>query len=178
VLLEGDDQAKLGGSQPGGHQGGPLRFGNDGRLYVPLGEQTAGEPSQRLDTLQGKILRLNADGSIPEDNPFFARPTGKYRPTWAYGARNPFGLAVQRETGRMFFTDVGQSSFEEVNELVRGANYAWPRFEGYSTNVGFKSPLYAYPPVLGRSVCGAAFYPVNPSQSLNRSSVKPAAAST
>src|SRR5262249_46334304 len=66
ILIEGDDQAKLGGFQPGGHQGGPLCFGSDGKLYVGLGEQTAGEPSQRIDTLQGKILRLNPDGSIPE----------------------------------------------------------------------------------------------------------------
>lgn len=159
VLFEGDDQGKLGGTQVGAHQGGPLRFGNDGKLYVALGEQTAGEPSQRLDTLLGKILRLNADGSIPEDNPFFDKTVGKYRAIWAYGVRNPFGLATQRESGRMFFTDVGQSSFEEVNELTRGANYGWPRFEGYSTNAGFKSPLYAYPPVIGRSICGAAFYP-------------------
>jgi len=71
VLLEGDDQSKLGGFQPAGHQGGPLRFGNDGKIYVAIGEQRAGEPSQKLDTFQGKILRLNSDGSIPEDNPFF-----------------------------------------------------------------------------------------------------------
>jgi glucose/arabinose dehydrogenase len=159
VMLEGDDQAKLGGFQPGGHQGGPLRFGPDGKLYVGLGEQTAGEPSQRLDTLQGKILRFNADGSIPEDNPFFTQTTGKYRAIWAYGIRNPFGLAVQSETGRMFFTDVGGSAFEEVNELARGANYGWPNAEGPSTNASFRSPLYAYPPVLGRSVCGGVFYP-------------------
>src|SRR5262249_51808910 len=120
ILFEGDDQSKLGGSQPAGHQGGPLCFGPDGKLYVGLGEQTAGEPSQKLDTLQGKILRLDPDGAIPPDNPFFATASGKYRSIWAYGIRNPFGLALQRETGRMFFTDVGNSSFEEVNELVRG----------------------------------------------------------
>src|SRR5262249_41037418 len=105
VLLEGDDQSTLGGSQPAGHQGGPLCFGADGKLYIALGEQTAGEPSQRLDTLQGKILRLNPDGSIPPDNPFLARTTGKYGAIWALGIRNPFGLALQRETGRLFFTD-------------------------------------------------------------------------
>jgi glucose/arabinose dehydrogenase len=159
VLLEGDDQAKLGGFQPAGHQGGPLRFGHDGKLYVSLGEQTAGEPAQNLDTLQGKILRLNPDGSIPEDNPYFRKTTGKYRAIWALGVRNAFGLAVQPKTGRMFFTDVGGSAFEEVNELVRGANYGWPRAEGDSTNAEFRTPLFAYPPVVGRSVCGGAFYP-------------------
>jgi len=65
VLLEGDDQKRFGGSQPGGHQGGPIRFGPDGKLYVALGEQTAGNPSQSLEALQGKILRLNPDGRIP-----------------------------------------------------------------------------------------------------------------
>jgi glucose/arabinose dehydrogenase len=100
ILFEGDDQAKLGGHQPAGHQGGPLRFGPDGTLYIGLGEQTARDPSQRLDTLQGKILRLNADGTIPEDNPFYGTATGKYRAIWAYGIRNPFGMAFQPETGR------------------------------------------------------------------------------
>lgn len=159
VLLEGDDQAELGGKIPHGHQGGPLRFGNDGKLYAGIGEQTAETPAQRLDTLQGKILRINADGGIPEDNPFFTRAGGKYRAIWAYGVRNPFGLAVQRETGRMFFTDVGGSAWEEVNELARGANYGWPKSEGHTGDPAFKSPLHAYPPVIGRSVTGGTFYP-------------------
>jgi len=159
VLLKGDDQRTLGGNVPHGHQGGPICFGADGKLYLTFGEQTAGEPAQSLATLQGKILRLNPDGSIPQNNPFFTRTTGKYRAIWAYGVRNSFGLAMQRETGRMFFTDVGGSAFEEVNELVRGANYGWPHAEGFSTNPAFKNPLHAYPPALGRSVVGAAFYP-------------------
>lgn len=159
ILLEGDDQAKLGGFQPAGHQGGALRFGADGKLYIGLGEQTAGEPSQHLDTLQGKILRLNPDGSFPADNPFYTQVTGKYRAICALGVRNPFGLATQPETGRMFFTDVGGSAFEEVNELVPGANYGWPRAEGFSTNAAFRNPLHAYPPVVGRSICGGVFYP-------------------
>src|SRR5262245_9830253 len=65
VLLEGDDQSKMGGSVPAGHQGGCLKFGPDGKLYVAIGEQTAGMPSQKLDTLLGKILRINEDGTIP-----------------------------------------------------------------------------------------------------------------
>ncbi|HSI11888.1 MAG TPA: PQQ-dependent sugar dehydrogenase, partial [Chthoniobacter sp.] len=159
ILLEGDDQSKLGGFQPAGHQGGPLRFGPDGKLYIALGEQTARGPSQQLDTLQGKILRINPDGSIPEDNPFYARSTGKYRAIWAYGIRNPFGLAFQPETGRCFATDVGESSWEEVDEILKGANYGWPLAEGVSTNPAFQNPLHTYPPVIGRSIVGAAFYP-------------------
>lgn len=161
VLLEGDDQAALGGNVPAGHQGGPLRFGNDGKLYIGIGEQTAGAPSQQLGTFQGKILRINPDGSIPRDNPFWNEAAGKYRAIWAYGVRNPFGLAMQRETGRIFFTDVGGSAFEEVNELIGGANYGWPRAEGYSKDPELKSPLYAYPPVVGSSICGGTFYPLH-----------------
>jgi glucose/arabinose dehydrogenase len=162
ILLEGDDQSKLGGHLPAGHQGGPLRFGPDGKLYIGLGEQTARDPSQRLDTLQGKILRINADGSIPEDNPFYTKTTGKYRAIWAYGLRNPFGLAFQPGTGRCFVTDVGESSWEEVDEILKGANYGWPQAEGMSTNPAFQNPLHTYPPVIGRCITGAAFYPRAP----------------
>ncbi len=157
VLFEGDDQATLGGSVPAGHQGGPIRFGPDGQLYIGLGEQTAGGPSQRLDTLQGKILRLEPDGSIPRDNPFFTTAAGKYRAIFAYGIRNPFGLAVQPGTGRMFFTDVGASAFEEVNDLVAGANYGWPLAEGFSTNRLFRQPLLAYSPMVGQCIVGGMF---------------------
>jgi glucose/arabinose dehydrogenase len=163
ILLEGEDQKKFPGPQIGGHQGGPLRFGPDGKLYVSLGEQTAGAPAQSPAHLQGKILRLNADGSIPEDNPFYGQTTGKYRAIWALGLRNTFGLAFQPETGRLFGTDVGQTGWEEVNEIVRGANYGWPEAEGFSTNPDFKNPLHAYPPAIGRSVVGAAFAPRAPS---------------
>jgi glucose/arabinose dehydrogenase len=162
VLLKGDDQGTLGGKVPHGHQGGPLRFGPDGRLYIGLGEQTAGEPAQLLTTLQGKILRLNPDGTIPADNPFYTLTTGKYRAIWATGIRNPFGLAFQPETGRLFESDVGQSSWEEVNDIVRGANYGWPQAEGMSTNAAFTNPLHVYPPAIGRSIVGAAFYPKFP----------------
>jgi glucose/arabinose dehydrogenase len=161
ILLEGDDQAKLGGSVPAGHQGGALRFDSDGRLYLSIGEQTAGEPSQRLDTLQGKILRLNRDGSIPADNPFFNETAAKYRSIYARGVRNSFGISAQPKAdgGRMFFTDVGGSAFEEVNELKSGANYGWPRVEGFSTNAAFVNPLHAYPPMTGQSIVGGAFVP-------------------
>jgi glucose/arabinose dehydrogenase len=161
VLLEGDDQANLGGSLPAGHQGGALRFGSDGKLYVSIGEQTAGEPAQRLDTLQGKVLRVNADGSIPEDNPFFTQTTGKYRAIYVRGVRNSFGLSAQPKDdgGRMFFTDVGGSAFEEINELKPGANYGWPRAEGLSTNAAFTNPLHAYPPMVGQSIVGGLWMP-------------------
>lgn len=162
ILLEGDDQSRVTSKQPAGHQGGPLRFGPDGKLYVAIGEQAAGQPAQQPDRLLGKILRLNPDGTIPTDNPFYTQTTGKYRAIWALGLRNPFGLAFQPETGRLFATDVGLSAFEEVNEIVRGANYGWPEAEGMSTHPVFKNPLHAYPPAIGRSIVGGAFYPRDP----------------
>lgn len=162
ILLEGDDQTLVARRQPAGHQGGPLRFGPDGKLYVALGEQSAERLSQSLEHLQGKILRLNRDGTIPADNPFFTRTTGKYRAIWAYGLRNPFGLAFQTETRRLFATDVGLTSWEEVNEIIPGANYGWPLAEGMSDDPSFRNPLHAYPPAIGRSIVGAAFCPRSP----------------
>tara|TARA_R110002049_G_scaffold4601_1_gene31704 strand:- start:101455 stop:105051 length:3597 start_codon:yes stop_codon:yes gene_type:complete len=128
VLLVGDDQTKLGGKVPAGHQGGALHFGNDAKLYVGIGEQTAGEPSQRLDTLQGKILRINADGSIPADNPFVNQTKGKYQSIWARGARNPFTFAIRNSDGLMLINDVGGEQ-EEINVGRAGANYGWPTVE-------------------------------------------------
>jgi glucose/arabinose dehydrogenase len=163
VLLEGDDQTKIGGKIPWGHQGGPICFGSDGKLYLGIGEQTARTHAQSLESLQGKILRLNPDGIIPEDNPFFARTSGKYRSIWALGLRNPYGLAVEPGTGRLFETDVGDAAFEEINEIVSGANYGWPHVEGYSTDPRFKSPLHAYPHAIGRCVVGGTFCPTTTS---------------
>lgn len=159
VLLTGEDQSRLRGPQLAGHQGGPLRFGPDGKLYVALGEQTAGAPAQALDSLLGKILRLERDGGIPGDNPFVARTTGSARAIWALGLRNVFGLAFQPGSGRLFATDVGQTGWEEVNEIRPGANYGWPVAEGPAGNPAFVDPVHAYPPIAGRSIVGAAFVP-------------------
>jgi uncharacterized repeat protein (TIGR03806 family) len=157
VLLEGDDQRKLGGAQPAGHQGGAVHFGKDGKLYVAIGEQTAGAPAQRLDTFQGKLLRINPDGSIPEDNPFFKEAKGKYRAIWALGLRNPFAFAVQPGTGRIFINDVGNARIEEINEGVAGANYGWPESEGPTTNPKHRGPIYFYDHKTGRSITGGTF---------------------
>jgi len=158
VLFEGDDQTRLGGSRPDGHQGGALHFGIDGKLYVALGDQTAGEPAQRLDTLQGKLLRLNPDGSIPKDNPFYRAAREKYRSIWALGLRNPFSFAVQPGTGRIFINDVGEARWEEVDEGFAGANYGWPAAEGPTADRRFRGPIHHYPVA---SVAGGAFCPTD-----------------
>jgi putative heme-binding domain-containing protein len=156
VLLEGDDQRTLGGTVPAGHQGGAIHFGSDGKLYVAIGEQTAGLPAQRLDTFQGKLLRINRDGSIPPDNPFYAAAHGKYRAIWALGLRNPFTFAVQGRTGRIFINDVGQNAWEEINEGFAGANYGWPAVEGPSDDARYRAPIHTYKVA---SVAGGAFAP-------------------
>jgi uncharacterized repeat protein (TIGR03806 family) len=158
VLLSGDDQTKLGGSVPNGHQGGALHFGKDGKLYIGIGEQTAGLPAQKLDTLQGKLLRINPDGSIPDDNPFAKSATGKYRAIWAYGLRNPFAFAVQPGSGRIFINDVGEARWEEIDEGIAGANYGWPLAEGMSADPRYRNPIHAYDHGVGRCISGGTFY--------------------
>ena len=150
VLFEGDDQAKLGGDVPAGHQGGAIHFGKDGKLYVALGDQTAGTPAQALTTLQGKLLRLNPDGSIPEDNPFYQTARGKYRAIWALGLRNPFTFAVQPGTGRILINDVGSKTWEEVNEGFAGANYGWPLSRGPDVRPAIPRPDPSLPGRLDR----------------------------
>ena len=156
VLLQGDNQRDFGGNVPAGHQGGGIHFGADGKLYVGLGEQTAGTPAQDLEALQGKILRINADGSMPSDNPFLGRTTGKYRSIWALGCRNPFTFAVQRSSGLMLINDVG-GAFEEINRGVAGANYGWPNVDhGPTQHEGITGPLHIYPEA---SIAGGDFAP-------------------
>ncbi len=156
VLLVGDDQRTLGGKVPAGHQGGALHFGADGKLYVAIGEQTAEEPAQRLDTFLGKLLRIERDGSIPEDNPFADETTGKYRAIWARGLRNPFTFAVDPRDGLMLINDVG-GKFEEINVGRPGANYGWPAVEhGPHEGGEFLGPIHWYPQA---SISGGDFVP-------------------
>jgi putative heme-binding domain-containing protein len=156
VLLAGDDQSKLGGNVPAGHQGGAIHFGGDGKLYIAIGEQTAEAPAQSLNTLQGKILRIEADGTIPADNPFLGETSGKYRAIWARGCRNPFTFAVEPGTGLMLINDVG-GKFEEINIGRAGANYGWPLADhGPTGDARFQGPIFWYPQA---SIGGAAFCP-------------------
>jgi glucose/arabinose dehydrogenase len=144
------------------HNGGAIHFGLDGKLYVAVGDNAAGANSQVLTNLLGKMLRIFSDGSIPTDNPFFSQATGRNRAIWALGLRNPFTFSVQPGTGRIFINDVGQSTWEEINDGIRGANYGWPTTEGPTSNPSFVSPLYAYgrPPGAfnGCAITGGAFY--------------------
>lgn len=157
ILLELDN---LSGAT--NHNGGAIHFGPDGKLYIAVGENATGSNSQTLNNLLGKVLRLNADGSIPSDNPFFNTASGNNRAIWALGLRNPFTFAFQPGTGRMFINDVGQSTWEEINDGIAGSNYGWPSTEGNTTNPSFRSPLFQYGhgngPTTGCAIAGGAFY--------------------
>jgi glucose/arabinose dehydrogenase len=144
------------------HNGGAIHFGPDGKLYIATGENATTSNSQTLSNMLGKILRINSNGTIPNDNPFFNQTTGNNRSIWALGLRNPFTFAFQPGTGRMFINDVGQNTWEEINDGIAGSNYGWPATEGPTTNPNFRSPLFAYGhgfgPTTGCAIAGGAFY--------------------
>ena len=140
------------------HNGGGLHFGPDGKLYVAVGENATASNAQTLSNRLGKMLRINADGSIPTDNPFFNQAVGNNRSIWAFGLRNPFTFAFQPGTGRMFINDVGEGTWEEINDGIAGSNYGWPDSEGPTSNPAFRAPLFAYTHAFGCAIAGGAFY--------------------
>jgi glucose/arabinose dehydrogenase len=144
------------------HNGGAMNFGPDGKLYIAVGENANRDNAQTLANRLGKMLRLNSDGSIPTDNPFFGTATGANRAIWSLGLRNPFTFAFQPGTARMFINDVGEGSWEEINDGIAGSNYGWPITEGTTSDPRFRSPLFVYPHGSGGSsgcaITGGAFY--------------------
>jgi glucose/arabinose dehydrogenase len=145
------------------HAGGAIHFGPDGKLYVGQGDNETPSNAQSMTTPLGKMLRINKDGSIPPDNPFYNQTTGMNRAIWALGLRNPFTFALQPGTGRMFINDVGNATWEEIDDGVAGANYGWPTTEGATSNAKFRGPLYAYrhgqaDETGGACIAGGAFY--------------------
>src|SRR5437870_5385984 len=140
------------------HNGGAIHFGPDGNLYIGVGGNANGANSQTLSNLLGKMLRINSDGSIPTDNPFYNTATRSNRAIWALGLRNPFTFAFQPGTGRMFINDVGESTYEEINDGIAGSNYGWPTTEGPTSNPVFRSPIYFYGHGAGCAIVGGTFY--------------------
>ncbi len=145
------------------HMGGAIDFGKDGKLYVATGDNVGG-PTQALDNLLGKMLRINKDGTIPTNNPFYATASGQNRAIWAMGLRNPFKFAVQPGTGTIFINDVGEDAWEEINKNQKGANYGWHIYEGPESDPQYVEPIFAYghdgedPATTGCSITGGAFY--------------------
>jgi glucose/arabinose dehydrogenase len=148
------------------HNGGAIHFGLDGKLYVSVGENANSANSQSLSTRLGKMLRINSDGTIPFDNPF-AGASGLNQAIWAMGLRNPFTFAVQPGSGRIFINDVGENTWEEINDGITGSNYGWPATEGIKNNPAYRDPIFAYGhgsgSTLGCAITGGTFY--NPTAS-------------
>jgi len=133
------------------HAGCRIRFGPDGKLYVTTGDATRRELAQKLDSLAGKTLRLNDDGSVPQDNPFVGQQ-GARPEIWSLGHRNAQGMDWQPGSNLMFQTEHGPSGFDgpgggdEVNIVEKGKNYGWPTIHHTQTREGLESPLLEYTP--------------------------------
>jgi glucose/arabinose dehydrogenase len=148
VIVEGLPAAQF-------HAGCRLRFGPDGKLYVTTGDATTREIAQKMDSLGGKTLRLNPDGTIPQDNPFPGSPI------FSLGHRNSQGLDWQPGTGLQFQTEHGPSGFDgpgggdEVNIVEAAKNYGWPVVHHKLSRAGMVSPLLEFTPAIAPS--GASF---------------------
>ena len=143
------------------HNGGAIHFGPDGNLYVAVGDNANGNNAQSLSNRLGKMLRISSTGSIPADNPFFNQATGDNRAIWALGLRNPFTFSFQPGVGRMFINDVGQNTWEEINDGIAGSNYGWSICEGFCSppNASFRDPIFAYAnDAQTCAITGGAFY--------------------
>lgn len=117
------------------HNGGRIAFGPDGLLYITTGDANQRDRAQDVAYLGGKILRLDASGSVPADNPFAGSPV------YSLGHRNPQGIAW-RADGTMFAAEFGQDTWDELNVIDPGANYGWPDVEGTdSSDTRFVAPI-------------------------------------
>jgi glucose/arabinose dehydrogenase len=158
------------------HNGGGLAFGNDGFLYIGLGDGGgAGDPdknAQNLGTFLGKFLRINVDATsagkayaVPSDNPFLST-SGAAPEIYAYGLRNPFRFSFDKETGALYAGDVGQNEQEEIDQIKSGGNYGWSVIEGNRcypnggacNTTGFTAPLVTYGRSEGQTVIGGYVY--------------------
>ena len=153
------------------HHGGAIRFGADGMLYLGIGDNISPENAQTLDTLLGKILRIDVRGAAPEqpyrippDNPFVNNPEARAE-IWAYGLRNPWRMDFAPD-GRLFVFDVGKQTQEEISIAAAGANLGWPLCEGSVCEegaapdaVGLTAPIYAYGRDEGCAIIGGVNVP-------------------
>lgn len=164
----------------GNHFGSRIAFDGKGHVFISQGERNDKLRAQDLDVLQGKLVRLNLDGTMPADNPFAGEP-GVRRVVWSYGHRNMQGLAVDPRTGTLWESEHGPRGGDELNLPQPGRNYGWPIISNgmdYSTNRpypetvgtsagGMESPYHAWAKSPGLS--GMAFYTGHPGSPWNDS---------
>jgi glucose/arabinose dehydrogenase len=130
------------------HHGGAITLGNDGKIYFTTGDHLTAGDAQLLTSPHGKIHRVNKDGTIPTDNPFYDGAGPNVDSIWARGLRNPYRAYHDAPTGRLYVGDVGgndaSTAVEELDLGTRGANYGWPNSEGPCASP-CTSPIYSYP---------------------------------
>jgi VCBS repeat-containing protein len=174
------DGADCIGSDSDSHTIGTLRFAPDGKLFVGSGDGSAyshADPlalrAQNLNSLNGKILRINTDGTAPGDNPFYdGNPNSNRSKVYAYGLRNPYRFDLHPVTGEPYIGEVGWNAWEELDS-GRGANFGWPCYEGPEPQPDYQSqftqcqqlaqsataaPLFSYGTATGRTIIGGNFY--------------------
>jgi glucose/arabinose dehydrogenase/chitodextrinase len=131
------------------HHGGAVTIANDGTIMFTIGDHVDAAAAQNLANPRGKVHRINRDGSVPTDNPFYDGAGSNVDSIWAYGFRNPYRAYYDAPTGRLLVGDVGGNDFatayEEIDLIARGANYGWPNCEsGACGNPAYTAPIYNY----------------------------------
>lgn len=124
------------------HNGGYIKFGPDGKLYAQVGEFHQDQQAQNQTSTDGKMLRMNPDGSVPTDNPF----PGSL--VYAWGIRNAFGFDFDASNGRLIATEAGPGNNDEINIITRGGNYGWPTCSGACNIPSFTDPVVEFNPVV------------------------------
>jgi glucose/arabinose dehydrogenase len=130
------------------HTGCRLKFGPDQKLYITTGDADVPRLAEDLKVFNGKILRLNDDGSIPADNPYLHNDTARHE-IWTYGHRNPQGIAFEPGTNKLYSSEHGPTGGDEINLITKGNNYGWPVIHHRDKNPAMMSPLMEFTPSIG-----------------------------